>query len=315
MKKIFISLIAFAFFACENIIYPELEPSLEQYVVDAWLNDLPGSQKIFLSKSNNYFMSELPKLLSGAEVYLTDEDGNRYDFEETGEGYVWGDSSSTSFLQVGTSYQLNVSIDGIRFSGTSEMNPVPPVDSITFKYQEKDFSTAEDYYLAEVVATDLAGVGNTYWIKAWKNGVYLNKASEINIAYDAGFSAGGNIDGQVFIQPIQELINPFDTDEAGEALIEPPYSIGDTIYVEIHSISESAFYFLNEVKIQTVRSGGFGALFAQPFSNVSTNLMNEDVNSAIHPVGFFNVSAISSLEQVLTSEIAQKAQEEAENKN
>ena len=315
MKKIFILLIVFAFFACENIIYPELEPSLEQYVVDAWLNDLPGSQKIFLSKSNNYFMSELPKLLSGAEVYLTDEDGNRYDFEESAEGYVWGDSLSTSFLQLGTSYQLNVSIDGIRFSGTSEMNPVPPVDSITFKYQKEDFSTDEDYYLAEVVATDLVGVGNTYWIKAWKNGVYLNKASEINIAYDAGFSAGGNIDGQVFIQPIQELINPFDTDEAGEALIEPPYSIGDTIYVEILSISESAFYFLNEVKIQTVRSGGFGALFAPPFSNVSTNLMNEDVNSTIHPVGFFNVSAISSLEQVLTSEIAQKAQEEAENKN
>ena len=315
MKKIFILLIVFAFFACENIIYPELEPSLEQYVVDAWLNDLPGSQKIFLSKSNNYFMSELPKLLSGAEVYLTDEDGNRYDFEESAEGYVWGDSLSTSFLQVGTSYQLNVSIDGIRFSGTSEMNPVPPVDSITFKYQKEDFSTDEDYYLAEVVATDLVGVGNTYWIKAWKNGVYLNKASEINIAYDAGFSAGGNIDGQVFIQPIQELINPFDTDEAGEALIEPPYSIGDTIYVEILSISESAFYFLNEVKIQTVRSGGFGALFAPPFSNVSTNLMNEDVNSTIHPVGFFNVSAISYLEQVLTSEIAQKAQEEAENKN
>jgi hypothetical protein len=315
MKKIFILLIAFAFFACENIISPELEPSLEQYVIDAWLNDMPGSQKIFLSKSNNYFISELPKLLSGAEVYLTDEDGNRYDFEESAEGYVWGDSLSTSFLQVGTSYQLNVSIDGIRFSGTSEMNPVPPVDSITFKYQEEDFTTAEDYYLAEVVARDLVGVGNTYWIKAWKNGVYLNKASEINIAYDAGFSAGGNIDGQVFIQPIQELINPFDTEEAGEPLIEPPYSIGDTIYVEIHSISESAFYFLNEVKIQTVRSGGFGALFAPPFSNVSTNLINENVNSAIHPVGFFNVSAISSLEQVLTSEIAQKAQEEAENKN
>tara|TARA_B100000795_G_scaffold21095_1_gene14051 strand:- start:517 stop:1464 length:948 start_codon:yes stop_codon:yes gene_type:complete len=315
MKKIFILLIAFTFFACENIIYPELEPSLDQYVVDAWLNDLTRSQKIFLSKSNNYFMSELPKLLSGAEVYVTDEEGNRFDFEETEEGYVWGDSLSISFLQLGTSYQLNVSIDGIQFSGTSEMKPVSPVDSITFKYQEEDFSTAEDYYLAEFVATDFVGSGNTYWIKAWKNGVYLNKASEINIAYDAGFSAGGNIDGQVFIQPIQELINPFDPDETGDELTKPPYSIGDTVYVEIHSISESAFYFLNEVKIQTVRSGGFGALFAPPFSNVSTNLMNEDVNSAIHPVGFFNVSSISSLEQVLTPEIAQKAQEEVENKN
>ena len=315
MKNIFILLIAFVFFACENIIYPELEPSLEQYVVDAWLNDLPGSQKIFLSKSNNYFMSELPKLLSGAEVYVTDEEGNRFDFEETEEGYVWGDSLSISFLQLETSYQLNVSIDGIQFSGTSEMNPVPPVDSITFKYQEEDFFTAEDYYLAEVVATDLVGSGNTYWIKAWKNGVYLNKTSEINIAYDAGFSAGGNIDGQVFIQPIQELINPFDPGQTDDELTKPPYSIGDTVYVEIHSISESAFYFLNEVKIQTVRSGGFGALFAPPFSNVSTNLMNEDVNSAIHPVGFFNVSAISSLEQVLTSEIAQQAQEEVANKD
>ena len=260
-------------------------------------------------------MSELPKLLSGAEVYVTDEEGNRFDFEETEEGYVWGDSLSISFLQLETSYQLNVSIDGIQFSGTSEMNPVPPVDSITFKYQEQDFFTAEDYYLAEVVATDLVGSGNTYWIKAWKNGVYLNKTSEINIAYDAGFSAGGNIDGQVFIQPIQELINPFDPGQTDDELTKPPYSIGDTVYVEIHSISESAFYFLNEVKIQTVRSGGFGALFAPPFSNVSTNLINEDVNSAIHPVGFFNVSSISSLEQVLTSEIAQKAQEEAENKN
>jgi hypothetical protein len=297
------------------MIYPELETSLEQYVLDAWLNDLPGSQKIFLSKSNNYFMSELPKLLSGAEVYVTDEEGNRFDFEETEEGYVWGDSLSISFLQLETSYQLNVSIDGIQFSGTSEMNPVPPVDSITFKYQEQDFFTAEDYYLSEVVATDLVGSGNTYWIKAWKNGVYLNKTSEINIAYDAGFSAGGNIDGQVFIQPIQELINPFDPGQTDDELTKPPYSIGDTVYVEIHSISESAFYFLNEVKIQTVRSGGFGALFAPPFSNVSTNLINEDVNSAIHPVGFFNVSSISSLEQVLTSEIAQKAQEEAENKN
>ena len=315
MKKIFILLFTFILLACENIIYPELEPSLEQYVVDAWLNDLPGSQKIFLSKSNDYFSTVFPTLLSGAEVYVTDQDGNRFDFEESEEGYVWGDSLSTSFLQVGTSYQLNLSIDGLQFRGISEMNPVPPVDSITFQYQEKDFFTTEDYYLAEVVATDLVGVGNTYWIKAWKNGVYLNKPSEINIAYDAGFSAGGNIDGQVFIQPIQELINPFDPDDTDEALIEPPYLIGDTVYVEIHSISESAFYFLNEVKIQIDRSGGFGALFAAPFSNVSTNLVNEDLSSVIHPVGFFNVSSTSFLEQVLTSEIAQQAQKEAENKN
>ena len=105
---------------------------------------------------------------------MIDEDGNRFDFEETDEGYVWGDSLSTSFLEVGTSYHLNVFVDGMRFSGTSIMNPVPPIDSITFQYQEEDFFIAEEYYLAEFVATDLVGVGNTYWIKAWKN-EYLSK--------------------------------------------------------------------------------------------------------------------------------------------
>lgn len=315
MKKIVVLIFVFGSFACENIIYPELEPSLEQYVVDAWLNNSPGSQKIFLSKSSDYFSIAFPTLLEGAEVYVIDEDGKRFDFEETGEGYVWGDSLSNSFLEVGTSYHLNVFVDGIRFSGTSIMNPVPPIDSITFQYQEEDFFITEEYYLAEFVAKDLLGIGDTYWIKAWKNGIYLNKPSEINIAYDAGFSAGGNIDGQVFIQPIQELINPFDPDDVDEELVEPPYSIGDTAYVEIHSINQSAFYFLNEVKIQTDRQGGFGALFAAPFSNVSTNLINEDLSSEIYPVGFFNVSSISSLEQVLTAEIAQQAKEESKNKN
>ena len=56
-------------------------------------------------------------------------------------------------------------------------------------------------------------------------------------------------------------------------------------------------------------------MFEAPFSNVSTNLINEDLSSQIYPVGFFNVSSISSLEQVLTDEIAEQAKEESENKN
>ena len=93
MKKIVFLIFAFGSFACE------LEPSLEQYVVDTWLNNSPGSQKIFLSRSSDYFSVAFPTLLSGAEVYVIDEDGNRFDFEETDEGYVWGDSLSTSFTR------------------------------------------------------------------------------------------------------------------------------------------------------------------------------------------------------------------------
>ena len=70
MKKIVVLIFAFGSFACENIIYPELEQSLEQYVVDAWLNNSPGSQKIFLSKSSDYFSIDFPTLLETLEEVM-----------------------------------------------------------------------------------------------------------------------------------------------------------------------------------------------------------------------------------------------------
>ena len=141
-------------------------------------------------------------------------------------------------------------------------------------------------------ATDPVGQGDAYWIKAWKNGQYLNKPSEINISYDAGGSPGAVVDGIPFIQPIRDGINPFEQDENDEFL--PPYSPGDSVYVELHSINYDSYVFLSEVSIQTDRPGGFAELFAQPLANVSTNIKvvgeSADVTEAI---GFFNVSAVS----------------------
>ena len=120
----------------------------------------------------------------------------------------------------------------------------------------------------------------------------MNKPSEINLAYDAGFSAGGNFDGVSFITPIRQGINPFDQDDNDEII--PPYLPGDSVYVEIHSITLEAFNFMNEVAIQTNRPGGFSELFASPISNVSTNIFNAN-NSSRKALGFFNVAAVSGL--------------------
>jgi cobyrinic acid a,c-diamide synthase len=69
--------------------------------------------------------------------------------------------------------------------------------------------------------------------------------------------------------------------------------VGDSVYVEIHSITPEAFNFLNQVVIQIDRPGGFSELFAAPLANVSTNISN--MNSNGKPVvGFFCVSAVST---------------------
>ncbi|NJO68099.1 MAG: hypothetical protein HC830_01435, partial [Bacteroidetes bacterium] len=74
-----------------------------------------------------------------------------------------------------------------------------------------------------------------------------------------------------------------------------PYSVGDSLYVEINSLSQEAFDFLTELVIQTDRPGGFGELFSTPIANVPTNLRNANPNGS-KAVGFFNVAAVEHSE-------------------
>ncbi|MEQ8242794.1 DUF4249 family protein, partial [Fulvivirga sp.] len=189
----------------------------------------------------------------------------------------------------GTTYDLEVRLNGITYHAASSLNRVPEVDSIKFTFKEEQSVFQPEGYYAEFVATDFKGSGDTYWIKAFKNGSLLNNPFDLNIAYDAGFNAGGNIDGFVFIQPIQDGVTPLN-DEL-DAI--DPYVLGDSLYVEIHSITNEAFYFLQEVQIQTQRDGGFDEVFAEPFQNVGTNITAQSTNGEAKVVGFFNVSSVS----------------------
>ncbi|MEM1119113.1 MAG: DUF4249 family protein [Bacteroidota bacterium] len=275
--------------ACEDEIRPELEDAPEIVAIDAWINNKPEPQVIRVNGTQQYFDNSVPAGLSGAIVQVIDENQEVYDFLETASGeYTWTPEDGETFGRIGLQYGLNIEYDGVTYNAISKMNGVPPVDSITFEFEEEEGPFPEGYF-GEFWARDLAGAGDTYWIKAFKNGQYLGKPSEINIAFDAGFSNGGNIDGLIFIPPIRFGVNAFEDDEDGEFL--PSYVPGDSLYVEIHSITNEAFFFLTEVRVQTDRPGGFAELFATPLSNVVTNIAPSDQNTEV--VGFFNVSAVS----------------------
>jgi hypothetical protein len=219
-----------------------------------------------------------------------------YDFTKTNEEgtYTWEPTTAQpTFGKIGNDYRLVVQIGNDAYESFSSMNRVPAIDSIGFRH-EKGNSFFPESYFAQFYALDPEGPGDTYWIKAWKNGQYLNKPSEINISYDAGGSPGAIIDGLVFIQPIRDGINPFDQDENDEFL--PPYEPGDSVFVELLSINYDAYTFLNEVAIQTDRPGGFAELFAQPLANVSSNIISGDESpDATQAIGFFSISAVSAL--------------------
>lgn len=288
-----ILLIGGLFFAsCEDVIDPALQSADPVLVVDAWINDLPGDQTIQLTWSQPYFEAELPPPVSGASVLVRDEEGRVFFFYEniTKPGYYEWTPSGADTLRIGSTYALEITVGADTYTAASYMGRVPPVDSVTFE-EDDNLATGGKIVRAEFWATDPLGPGDAYWIRTYKNDIPLLKPNEINIAFDAGVSIGGPADGVVFIAPVRRRINS--NDQNADGTLKSPISLGDTLHVQIHSLTVAAFTYLNEVSIQTNRPGGFQELFATPLSNVSSNIFNTNP-SGPKAVGFFNVSAVST---------------------
>jgi Domain of unknown function (DUF4249) len=295
MKPIYIFalLLAVTFLSCDTVIHPTLQSATPVYIVDAFINNKPDTQVIRVTYSQPYFEETVPPGVSGASVVVTDNDANLYTFAENPKekgAYIWV-PSTTPLGRVGNHYMLVIKINNENLLAQSTMGRVPPIDSITFQANDRNDGTKE-FYRAQFWAVDLRGPGDTYWIKTYKNGMLLNKPEDLNLAYDAAFSKGSNFDGYTFIQPIRNGINPNDTDANDKRL--SPYSLGDSVYVEIHSLNEATFDFLNQVAVQTNRPGGFSELFARPLANVSTNIFNENAKGT-NVQGFFNVGSVSGM--------------------
>ena len=278
--------------SCEDIIYPTLESASPVLVVDAWINNQSATQEIVLTQSQPYFENVIPTGVTGAVVSIVDNHGKVFSFvsSDNKPGYYrWTPLSGEVFGTVGDSYTLTILAGGETFVSSSYMGRVPVIDSITFQTDSR-VGSSEMITRAEFWSTDPPGIGDAYWIRTFKNGLLLNKPSELNIAFDAGLSIGGQSDGVTFITPIRRRINPNEQDVNGNQL--NPISKGDSLQVQINSITPQAFTYLNEVSIQTDRPGGFQELFATPLANVSTNIKNINANGS-KVLGFFNVAAVS----------------------
>jgi Domain of unknown function (DUF4249) len=240
--------------------------------------------------SQSYFDKTLPPGVSNATVSIVDNEGQAFLFSEDPKvkgDYRWIPAGKV-FGKTGNTYTLNIIVNGEYLTSKTTMGRVPVIDSVTFKRSDNK-TDGQYFYRAQFWARDVAGSGDTYWIRAYKNSILLNKPSEINLAYDAPFSKGSDMDGVTFIQPIRDGINPNDTENDKPV---SPYVTGDSVYVEIYSLTEASFDYLTQVQTETDRPGGFAELFSRPLANVSTNLQNLNTGG-VAVVGFFNVSAVS----------------------
>lgn len=292
---VFFSFATVFFSSCADVIDIDLDPAPELFVVDAWINNLDQPQVITLNLSQSYFNSANPNGLTGASVTVENSNGKTLVFEDQNNGdYVWTPTDGEAIGEVGDNFTLTIEWEGQVYEAFSTMNRTPEIDSVTQEFREPELGNPEGIY-ASFFARDFPGRGDAYWIKTYKNGQFLNKPIELNLAFDAAFDSGSSVDGVVFIVPIRELINRFPDPDTEDDFDVPPYMPGDSIRVEIHSITEEAFNFLSIAREQM--TNGDNTIFALPLANTKSNVKNTSTGEAV--LGFFNVAKVTSNGKVI----------------
>ncbi len=287
-KNIFVGLllVAGAFFtSCEDPISVPSDFDEAQLVVDAWLTNTAEPQTIRLSRTVDYFTGGPSPQVSGADIQVCNERTDQcYTFEETGAGeYTWTPTAGQTIGKVGDTYLFQMQVENNMYEAITSSRRTARVDSIQLTFEEESLILEEGLY-AEMFAFDSIGRGDTYWIRAFKNGHLLNRPVENTIAWDATFDQGADVDGTYFIAPIRLSINEIDDEGAFV-----PYEPGDEIYVEVHSISQEAFRFLS-IALEQIQNEG---LFAVPLANARGNVTNTETGDRI--LGIFNVAEVGSI--------------------
>lgn len=281
LKNISITLLsALILVSCEDKIDVETSFGEPQLVVNAWLNNLEGQQRINLSMSQAYFDNGPIPRVTGASVKVTELiSETEYLFTDINNGdYIWQPTANEKLVNLDGNYKLEIIWEGNTFNAFARGNRTIPVDSITYEFEEVSTFNEKEGYSAELHGTDIAGAPDFYWIKTYKNNQLLNRPGLVNIAYDG--AGGPGADGFPFIPPIRSRAT--DNDNL--------YQMGDSIKVEIYSIDREAFFFIQQA-IGQLQNGG---LFATPPENIRSNVINLNERGP-KALGWFGTSLVESL--------------------
>ncbi|HEY1045316.1 MAG TPA: DUF4249 family protein [Bacteroidia bacterium] len=287
MKKI--THIIFALFAtvifissCEDPIDLDLGTPVEQYVIDAVIDQTTDTQYIYITKSIAYLNNGNYKGVQVDSVGILDTSNFvMHNFTYKGNGVYYYVPAPNTF-KFGNSYVLVVKEGSNVYYSQSKMNTPTTVDSFTYSYEERgSFGGPEGNYVT-LWAKDKVGPGDFYWFKLYRNDSVQVKANDISIAIDNSTTLGSQGDGDLFIIPIRENFT------------SRPYKSGEKARIEILSINPEMYTYLSLVRTQLTNQG----LFAVPPSNVPSNIFCQN-NPNIKLLGFFCMTGKVSTNEIV----------------
>ena len=286
MKKklsIFVLLISFLLWGCQDVITVDLEEGPVRLVVEGGIerikDDSQGNQMLRLTTTAPYFYNDRTPPASGAEVSVTDEKGNRFEFLEMDDqpgnyyasGIIPGDSST---------YVLSIRYNGDEYSAEENFASVAPIDTIYQKFIPESFFDEPGIRL-QIDYTDPAGERNFYLWQQFQNGEMIidaNPGTKFSIIGSDEFNDGQRIIGKM---PDNDFI----------------YVAGDQGKIRQIGLSENGFNYFFRIYDQ---AGGAGLFSASP-SGIRGNIINLS-NPDLYALGYFRVSEVDEKSILIASE-------------
>ncbi|MBA3900238.1 MAG: DUF4249 domain-containing protein [Bacteroidetes bacterium] len=254
---IFIIALTLCLTACERVIDIDLNEDNPMLVVDGNLTNLEDFQTILLTRTGSYFGGDNLENITGAEVAVTDNEGNRVAFTESPAGVYKAINFKTA---PEITYTLNINSEGKTYTAVSKMLNAVPIDSLSYIWKERSFGTPEGNYISVNFST-IARDEAYYWIA-------VEGDSAVNIRNSSPYFLVNNF-GAVGTRSI-EL--PFYTFKPGYATIK------------LHTLDKEAFDYYNNLNEIITNPG------QNPFTGIPQNPTTNIKGGAL---GFFGTVATS----------------------
>lgn len=291
---------------CIDPYYPDINDNQQSIIIYGTLTNKEGYHYIFVSRSVRYeYHYNIP--VRGCSVEVIDDENNSIQFYESEPGLYeqWIDQE---YLKTGKKYKLRVITGGSVYESRYEtMLLCPPVGNVYYEIEKRETSDPENDIHGIQFYTDLvAPVGypkNYRWEleETWEyHAEYLVRAVWDRYVFrEGGFYGTDSVFFCWSTDYIHEIHAATLEHTTGDSLSMIPlnYVSNETnrlkvkysLLVKQYSLSDSAYYYWNQLKQQNEETGGlYETQPAQIRGNISN--MNDD-NELV--LGFFNVSGLT----------------------
>lgn len=264
-KTLYIATLIILFSSCEDVIEIELNEAPPRLVIDAginWFKNTSGNQQsIRLSLTAPFFDENVPPA-NDAIVFITDSNGNIFNFIEVGETGIYNNSNFNP--RIDETYSLNINYNNEIYVATETLKSVVPID---FVEQRDDGGFLGDDIELKALYTDPANIENFYFFE------FITDISSIPTleVYEDRFTDGNQIFG-------------FFTEE--------DIDVGDEVTIRNYGVSERFYDFMFTLLQQGSEENG-GPFETQP-ATVRGNCINQ-TNPNNFPFGYFRLSEVDEV--------------------